>query len=89
MDLIATRRMSYGTRRLLPGDRFTAPSQTARVLIAIKKAKAAGAEGLGAEPAKPLAVLRTEYQAVTGKRPFHGWDAETLKTKIAEAKDAN
>jgi hypothetical protein len=91
MDLIATRRMSYGTRRLLPGDRFTAPSQTARVLIAIKKAKAAGAEAQGkpTEPAKPLAALRSEYLAVVGKRPFNGWDAETLHTKIAEAKDAN
>ncbi|HZG65694.1 MAG TPA: hypothetical protein VEZ12_03070 [Herpetosiphonaceae bacterium] len=46
------------------------------------------------EPAKPapaapegdLTALRAEYQRVVGKRPYHGWDAETLKAKIAEAK---
>lgn len=32
-----------------------------------------------------LAQLRAMYQEVMGKRPFHGWDAETLKAKMAEA----
>lgn len=107
MDLIATRAMTFGTRRLLAGDRFTASSQTGRVLIAIKKAKpasygyeaqgtahdpdAGGHERVGRESPHaipPLSELRNEYQAVVGKRPFHGWDAETLRMKIAEAKDA-
>ena len=33
-----------------------------------------------------LAELRAEYQEAVGKRPFHGWDAETLMEKIIEAK---
>lgn len=33
-----------------------------------------------------LSALRAEYQEVVGKRPFHGWDAETLREKIEEAK---
>ncbi|RWR28832.1 hypothetical protein D2T31_12020 [Sinirhodobacter populi] len=32
-----------------------------------------------------LASLRAEYQNIVGKRAFHGWDADALKTKIAEA----
>lgn len=32
-----------------------------------------------------LSALRAEYQEVVGKRPYHGWDAETLRAKIAEA----
>lgn len=33
-----------------------------------------------------IKVLRAEYQKVVGKRPFNGWDADTLKAKIDEAK---
>jgi hypothetical protein len=32
-----------------------------------------------------LTALRAQYQDVVGKRPFHGWDADTLRQKIAEA----
>ena len=32
-----------------------------------------------------LAALRAEYSDVVGKKPFHGWDAETLREKIADA----
>lgn len=41
-----------------------------------------------APKAKPddLKALRDEYQDKVGKRPYHGWDAATLKAKIAEAK---
>lgn len=35
-----------------------------------------------------LADLRATYEKVVGKRPFMGWDAETLAQKIAEAKAA-
>lgn len=38
-----------------------------------------------ADEADELAQLRALYQEVMGKRPFHGWDAETLKAKMAEA----
>lgn len=33
-----------------------------------------------------LATLRAQYQDVVGKRPYHGWDADTLREKIAEAR---
>ena len=38
--------------------------------------------------AKPddLKALRDEYQEKVGKRAYHGWDAATLKAKIAKAK---
>jgi hypothetical protein len=38
------------------------------------------------DPEEELKALREEYQDVVGKRAYHGWDAETLKAKIAEAK---
>lgn len=38
------------------------------------------------EPANEIAALRAEYEAVVGKRPFMGWDADKLREKIAEAK---
>jgi hypothetical protein len=31
-------------------------------------------------------TLVEEYIEVVGKKPFHGWDAETLKEKIEEEK---
>ena len=32
-----------------------------------------------------LAELRAEYQDVVGKRAYHGWSADELREKIAEA----
>lgn len=32
-----------------------------------------------------LKALRAEYAEKIGKKPFGGWDAETLRAKIAEA----
>jgi len=39
--------------------------------------------------AAELTALRSEYQDAAGKRAYHGWDAETLREKIAEAKAAD
>ena len=33
-----------------------------------------------------LDAARATYSEVVGKRPFHGWDVQTLNAKIAEAK---
>ncbi|MDX0310553.1 hypothetical protein GOC54_05370 [Sinorhizobium meliloti] len=33
-----------------------------------------------------IAALRKEYLEVVGKRPFHGWDAATIRAKINEVK---
>jgi hypothetical protein len=43
-----------------------------------------------AKPTKAddMAELRGTYAEVVGKRPFNGWDADTLREKIAAAKKA-
>ena len=38
-------------------------------------------------PADDLTALRVEYQEAVGKKAYHGWDADTLRAKIAEAVD--
>ena len=41
---------------------------------------------LGDEAAKAdLAAARADYEAKLGKKPFMGWDAKTLREKIAAA----
>lgn len=35
-------------------------------------------------PQEDIDALRATYLEVVGKRPFHGWDADTLIAKIAE-----
>lgn len=32
-----------------------------------------------------LAAVRKEYEAVVGRRPFHGWDADELRKRMAAA----
>ena len=39
-----------------------------------------------AAPAEDISNLRETYERVIGKRPFNGWDAATLREKIAVAK---
>lgn len=34
-----------------------------------------------------LSDLRAEYQEAVGKRAYHGWDADTIRKKIAEARE--
>lgn len=89
-QLIATKRFRYGTRHLEADDLFEASSRDARVLKAIGKAKDAESqpEVQKAMAEVDLADLRVRYAAIVGKRPFNGWDAETLKAKIAEARKA-
>lgn len=42
-----------------------------------------------AEPApNEREYLRAEYEKVIGKKPFNGWDADTLRAKIADHRDA-
>lgn len=51
-----------------------------------------GYQASGAVPEEPtkedLAALRETYEKIVGKRPFMGWDADTLAAKIAEAKNS-
>lgn len=47
-----------------------------------------GQKGGSVAPPKTedLAPLRAEYEATVGRRPFMGWDADTLRQKIADHK---
>lgn len=42
---------------------------------------------LKAEPVVPneLVLARAAYEAAIGRKPYHGWDADMLRGKIAEA----
>lgn len=40
---------------------------------------------VAAGPVEDLAELRETYERILGKRPFNGWDAATLRDKIADA----
>lgn len=88
-SLVATRALRYGTRRLQAEDGFQAPARDARLLVAIGKARYATENATAAEALPPVAddlpALRQTYQTKTGRRPFMGWDAATLRAKIAEA----
>lgn len=44
-----------------------------------------GVPGGSAAPVEDVASLRKEYFEKLGKRPFPGWNAETLREKIAAA----
>lgn len=46
------------------------------------EAEAERSEETSTGQADAMAELRAEYEAKVGKKPFMGWDAETLKAKI-------
>ncbi|RVJ03361.1 hypothetical protein [Sinorhizobium medicae] len=98
-SMIATQSMTYGTRRLLPGEEFVASRRDADLLSRIGRAKLVDADsnpidhevkkdGVGTAKVEDarLADLRKQYQQKFGKRPFNGWDAKNLSEKLAEAK---
>lgn len=93
VSLIATRDLRYGTRRLTADDGFVAGKRDARLLVAIGKARYATEVATPAQQADiqkhadgaAMADLRLRYVKATGKRAFNGWDAETLRQKIAAA----
>ena len=91
-QLIATGPLRYGTRMLSAGEGLTVNGPTARLLEALGKARGGAVRGRSEatrETSKAtgddIAALRTEYQAKLNKRPFNGWDAATLREKIAAA----
>lgn len=47
------------------------------------------AKAAAAEAEDELAELRAQYQEAVGKRAYHGWYADTLREKIAEATEAD
>jgi hypothetical protein len=95
-NMIANQPLTYGTRRLLPGDGFEASRRDANLLQRLGRATEAPADPLdhdknggskAPKPSEKLDVLRTQYHDKFGKRAFHGWDAKTLTAKIAEARE--
>lgn len=91
VPMIATKDMTYGTRRLRAADEFEANDRSqSRLLAALGRARLVEEGGtkkaVKAEvQADAKAGLRAEYQRVYGKRAFNGWDADTLREKIAAA----
>ncbi len=101
-NMVANQPMTYGTRRLLPGDEFRVSRRDADLLSRLGRARLAddpkidpldhdgnGKKG-GSKPAtnsEDLTVLRNQYFDKFGKRPFYGWDAKAIAEKLAEAKD--
>lgn len=87
VPMIATKDLTYATRRLKADDAFEASRSDARVLTALGRARLV--EGEVKKPAPAPAderdALRAAYQTKVGKRPFMGWDADTLRAKIAAA----
>lgn len=85
---VATRDMTYATRRLKAGDEFQANRRDGRTLVAI--GKAAELPAAIAKLTKPTAHVdeltetRLRYENVVGKRAFHGWDVAELERRIAE-----
>lgn len=39
------------------------------------------------EPVDDIPALRDEYQQVVGRKAFHGWGADELRQRIADAKE--
>jgi hypothetical protein len=83
------RPLRYRTRHLKPGDTFSCVDLLAKVYI--RKGAAVPYAPPAARPTPPRpeeaderVALRAEYFAKVGKRPFYGWDADTLRQKIAE-----
>ncbi len=58
MKLVASRPLTYATRRLLPGDPFVADDRVARVLIAAKKARKDTGDALQPSSTKPKSKRR-------------------------------
>lgn len=82
-DLIATKSLTYATRRLKAGDGFTVRSdRDARVLIALRKAKVGVVKEESDSDNADLRSMRAEYERVIGKKPYHGWTSEQLLEKI-------
>lgn len=92
-QVIATQTGRYGTRMLTAGDTLTLSGPAARAMIALGKAqeKPLRVRRQRSEPtlsaadpaADDLPALRREYREKLGRNPFNGWDAETLREKIA------
>jgi len=76
------KRSGYMTRALKAHDpRF------ARVLgrLGYQRSDLVASEPISTPPSDDLPELRKAYESKRGKKAFNGWDAATLRAKIAEA----
>lgn len=95
LKMIALKPGRYGTRHLEAGEQFEIERKIARVYIAQKRAREMTNEEIPPQPksapkavqtddaANETADARADYERVVGRKPFYGWDAATLREKIA------
>jgi 16S rRNA G1207 methylase RsmC len=77
--LVAVKRAEYAS----PQNKVSAPP--AKLARRIEKAVKA-APSAGEDPKAEVRALRDELHGLTGKNVFSGWDADTLRAKIAAAR---
>jgi hypothetical protein len=94
--LIATKPMTYATRRLQAGDAFEAPRRDARILLAIRKAKTAGeASPAPQAPEAPAPAEDADLEALRAEAERLGidvdgrWGAKRLRAEIDRASKAD
>lgn len=78
----------YGTRMMTAGEPLTLSGPNARLMLALGKVSDKRSRKLRTEPvqsADERPALRAAYKIKFGKNPFGGWDAATLREKIAAA----
>lgn len=81
IPMIATKDLTYATRRLKADDAFDASRSDARVLTALGRAREV--PPAAPEPGDERVALREAYETKFGKRPYMGWSAEELRGKLA------
>jgi hypothetical protein len=92
-EVYPTRTGRYGTRMLTAGEPTLVSAPLAREMIALGRATLEKLvqfdhnKGAGSlkQDGDEIAALRAEYIEKFGRRPFYGWDADTLREKIAAA----
>lgn len=95
VQVTATKEVRYAGQNYVPGDKFEASEKDANILSVIGKVSVGevvpaitdlpekAMEPASVEPeADELTELRGEYQTVVGRRPFMGWNADTIRDKI-------
>ena len=87
----ATESGRYGTRMLTAGEPLYLSGPAARAILALGRATNTAPRTKRVQAVAPelsgsgddLAALRAEYREKLGKNPFNGWNADTLREKIA------
>jgi hypothetical protein len=88
IGVIALKRTKYGGRSYKAGEEFNVKTkQDAKLLQALRLVEpydyAPETYSRRDMRAEDITAVRVEYETVVGKRPFHGWDAATLRQKMA------